>query len=213
MSEEPRGWRALDSPGPRQGRDRFGDGGAVRVGLRSALLLARRRCQTSPSAAPASIPARYSAPAPTTRLSSFQGISQTAGESASRGFCSAAERQCVEHRFGRPVLVLSTTLVERDRDSASTATALAGRRWSLLVPSGTWSTHSSARIVPERAPWRVRLTSLQRAFNWAVLSGRARGPIWLPGLLVGRSRSGRARRRGSSARRPARTCALLSPAR
>ena len=146
------------------------------------------------------------------RLPPFQGISQTAGESASRGFCSAAERQCVEHRFVRLVLVLSCTLVERDRDSASTATALAGRRWSLLVPSGMWSTGSGARIVPERAPWRVRLTFPQRAFNRAVLSGRARGPIWLPGLLVGRSRSGCARRRGSSARRPARTCALLSPA-
>ncbi|MGO9907504.1 MAG: hypothetical protein ACLPY3_17565, partial [Solirubrobacteraceae bacterium] len=45
------------------------------------------------------------------------------------------------------------------------------------MPGRMWSMDSSARIVQERAPRRVGLTPLQRAFSWAVLWD-AHGLTW-----------------------------------
>jgi hypothetical protein len=91
-----------------------------------------------------------------------------------------AARRPMRNRGRRPAR--PPALAERQNVASRSLPWRPFYRWSLFVPSGMWSTDSSARIVPERAPWRVRLASPQRAFNWAVLSGRARGPTWPPGL-------------------------------
>jgi hypothetical protein len=96
------------------------------------------------------------------------------------GAAETAARRPMRNRGRRPARL--PALAERQSVASRSLPWRPFYRWSLFVPSGMWSTESSARIVPERAPWRVRLTSPQRAFNWAVLSGRARGPTWPPGL-------------------------------